>query len=149
MSAASGGGGGEGVCVEPQGMPEKLPVLLVADDDRSLCNMLSLLFDGVFRVVIAQSGLTALRAVEEHCPDVALVDLLLPDVHGVDLLEPMHECDPSLPVIFLSGVAVPAVADEALRRGAFDYVVKPVDDFEALERLLLRAAQTRMRNPSL
>lgn len=120
-----------------------LPILLVTDDDRNMRLMLTRLLETSFHIVTAASGAETLQAIETNRPDVVLIDMMLPDITGIDLLERIHERDPALPVIVLSGVAKGTTAQEALQRGAFDYVLKPVEDFDAFEDLLTRAVQYR------
>lgn len=124
-------------------MPDSPPLLLVADDDKNMRVMLMRMFEGTYRVVTASDGAETLKAVKTQHPDVVLVDLLMPDTSGIELLAPIHACDPNLPVILLSGMARQSIADEALAAGAFDYVVKPLDDFDELEKLLARAVEQR------
>jgi DNA-binding NtrC family response regulator len=123
--------------------PDALPVLLVADDDKNMRLMLSRMFEGAYRVVTAGDGAQTLEAVERDRPDVVLVDLLLPDATGVELLAPIHARDPELPVILLTGISKQSTAQEALAAGAFDYLVKPLDDFADLENALSRAVDWR------
>lgn len=122
---------------------DDLPLLLVADDDRNMRRMLEKLFCDTFRVITASDGAETLQAIESHHPDVLLIDLILPDTSGIDLIGPIHERDPHLPVILLTGMAKKSSADEAMMRGAYDYVLKPIDDYEGLEAMLKRAVAER------
>ena len=76
-------------------------------------------------VAEASGGREALEALElNHC-NLVLTDILMPDVNGVDLLERIHALHPNLPVVIVTAVHDIAVAIDAMRRGAYDYLLKP------------------------
>jgi len=72
-------------------------------------------------------GAAALRAIVETRADVVLLDILMPGLSGLDLLPSLQALAPGVPVIMLSGTADEELGRQALARGAFDYLVKPVD----------------------
>ena len=71
-------------------------------------------------------------------PDVLILDLQLPDRSGMEVFEAVHAIDPKLPVIFITAHGTTQTAIEAMKGGAFDYLVKPVD-LERLSQVLTRA----------
>ena len=115
--------------------------LLVIDDDETVRETLVEFFDALGHV--ARGAATATegrRAVAAHAPDVVLVDLRLPDASGLTLFEALRADDPELGVIFLTGHADVPTAVDAMRRGAIDFLEKPVD-LQALEAAVARAAE--------
>ncbi len=87
----------------------------------------------------ANNGVTALEEVEEKAPDVLFTDIRMPGLNGLELLEKLKAKGQELKVIFITGYADFEYAQAALRLGAFDYLVKPIDQDkleEVLDRLM-------------
>jgi DNA-binding NarL/FixJ family response regulator len=103
-----------------------LKVLIVDDECQERTSLIELCEqrDDVEIVGQAESGLAALRAADELCPDVMLVDVELPDMSGFDLLSAAHSQTGPLSVIVTGG---PDNAAAAFAAGALDYLLKPVD----------------------
>ncbi|KDB08452.1 two component, sigma54 specific, transcriptional regulator, Fis family [Burkholderia sp. lig30] len=102
--------------------------LIVEDDPDSLSGLAALLAADGFSVDTATSLAEARAALGRSIPDVALVDLNLPDGSGFDLLQHLPpQQDGSLPVIALTGNATVESAIEGLRHGIWDYLVKPIN----------------------
>jgi DNA-binding NtrC family response regulator len=115
--------------------------LLIVDDDDTVRETLAELFAAQGHVVRAAGTATAARqAAAEHSPDVALVDLRLPDADGLRLLEVLRADHPHVAVILLTGHGDVATAVRAMREGAADFLEKPVD-LEALDAAVRRAAE--------
>ena len=115
--------------------------ILVVDDDSTIRETLVEFFEALgHRARSAATATEGRRAVAEHSPDVALVDLRLPDASGLRLLEALAADDPEVAVIFLTGHADVATAVQAMRQGAADFLEKPVD-LDALEAAVARAAE--------
>ena len=113
-----------------------LAVLLVEDDDlhaRLVTGALERALDGA---VIARAGSVARAAELAHGSawSLAVVDFVLPDGHGMQVLDTLRANDPTLPIVMLTGQGSEETAIEAFRHGASDYVVKDRDYVEALER---------------
>jgi signal transduction histidine kinase len=101
---------------------------LIIDDDRAALTALqSLLIDEGYLVEQAGSGAEALAMVQVNPPDVVLTDLRMPEISGIRLCSKLHELNPELPVIVVTGMADTAAAVDALRAGAEDFLTKPVD----------------------
>ena len=117
---------------------------LVVDDEATLAELLSMaLRYENWDVRTAGDGLTALRVAREFKPDVVVLDVMLPDLDGLEVLRRLHADFPSLPVLFLT--AKDAVEDRiaGLTAGGDDYVTKPFSLEEVVARvrgLLRRAA---------
>lgn len=103
------------------------PVILVIDDDPALCEALSLMLEERYHVAVASDGATALNVVQSEKIDLALLDLLLPKIDGLEVLTRLKGIAPSVPVIVLTGLGMAGPAATAMKLGAFDYVTKPFD----------------------
>ncbi len=117
--------------------------VLFVDDDNTLREVLRReLEDFGLEVHAFPEPLAALEHLARQPVDVALIDLRLPHMDGLELLRRLHEIDEALPVVMLTGHGAVREAVEAMRRGAHDFLVKPVS-LEALERILTRACGQR------
>jgi two-component system nitrogen regulation response regulator GlnG len=116
-----------------------MPTLLVIDDEQSVRYSLRRVLEAEgTRVLTAGSGADGLRQTREHAPDVVVLDLQLPDRSGLEVFRDLQVLDPKRPVIFITAHGTTETAIEAMKQGAFDYLVKPVD-LERLSQLLQRA----------
>ncbi len=117
----------------PDGRPVRV---LVVDDEPNLTELLSmaLRYEG-WEVRSAASGLAAVRAAKDFGPDAVVLDMMLPDVDGLEVLRRMRGEDPHVPVLFLT--AKDAVEDRVagLTAGGDDYVTKPFSLEEVVARL--------------
>lgn len=114
--------------------PAEHPTLLLADDDRVLCQVLSrALTARGFVVDTAHDGASSLRLIDDLAPEYAIVDLRLPDMSGLRLVERLKAIDDNTKIIVLTGFGSIATAIEAIKRGATHYLTKPtsVDDIVA------------------
>jgi two-component system, OmpR family, KDP operon response regulator KdpE len=116
------------------------PLVLIADDEPRIIKLVSMaLEDEGFRVVTAVNGEEALRKAEEYRPDVVLLDIVMPDIDGIEVMQQLRERRP-VAVILLT--AKGSVADKAkgLDHGADDYIAKPfhTDELTARVRAVLR-----------
>jgi PAS domain S-box-containing protein len=117
--------------------------VLVIDDDAAVCHTLgSLLTAEGHTVVTAQSGKDAVKLLQSRQFDVVLTDLLMPEMDGLQTMEALKDLDPDLEVIVLTGHTALRVATEALKRGACDYLEKPVSLLE-LSAAVERAVELR------
>jgi two-component system nitrogen regulation response regulator GlnG len=116
-----------------------MPTLLVIDDEASVCYSFRRVFggDGV-DVLTAGTGGEGVEVVRRRGPDVVVLDLQLPDGSGLDFFRQIQAIDPRRPVIFVTAHGTTDTAIEAMKAGAFDYLVKPVD-LERMSQLLARA----------
>jgi DNA-binding NtrC family response regulator len=115
--------------------------ILVIEDDPTVRETLVEFFEATGHA--ARGAATAgegRRAAAEHSPDVAVMDLRLPDAHGLTLLEALRADDPEVGVIVLTGHADVPTAVRAMQQGAADFLEKPVD-LTALEAAVARAAE--------
>jgi DNA-binding NtrC family response regulator len=112
-----------------EGVIAKLsPHVLVIDDEEDQRSLLALLLERAgYRATPVASPLEALELLVTEDVDVVLTDLAMPEMSGVDLCERIHGARPDVPVITVSGQGTLGIAIDALRIGAFDFIVKPVD----------------------
>jgi len=111
--------------LRPAGSPGRV---LVIDDDPDMRAMLEEFLTGSgHQVISAADGVAAVREIVEGAPDVALLDIAMPGLSGLEALPAMRAVAPDVVVIMVSGAANVEDAKRALALGAFDYVVKPVD----------------------
>lgn len=111
------------------------PVILVVDDDPTILRSLQLNFEGDgFEVMTASCGREALEKVKTKLPDLAIVDLLLPDTHGFELCRKIKSFL-DLPIIMLTAVDTEDSIVQGLSLYAEDYIVKPFSYRQVLARL--------------
>ncbi len=130
---------------------DKKPILIVESDlflGKKLSKELS---HNGFRVHLTETGKEALRWIEEHPPEVVIASAQLPDINGLALLEALKTKGSSLPVILMSGSGTVVDAVEAMRRGAYDYLVKPLaaDHLETLLHRVFAAQPEPKKEDSL
>ncbi len=114
-----------------------MPTVLVVDDEPAVRESLRMLLKREYAVDTAESVDTALQAVTESVPDLILLDVVMPGRSGLDLLPELRELALEIPVIVLTATNTVAVAVEAMKLGAADFVTKPFE----LEALRLKVAQ--------
>src|SRR5438552_2639044 len=116
-----------------------MPTLLVIDDEQSVRYSLRRVLEGPdVRVLTAATGAEGLQQVRDANPDVVVLDLQLPDCSGLEVFHDLQDQDTKRPVIFITAHGTTETAIEAMKGGAFDYLVKPVD-LERLSQVLERA----------
>lgn len=124
--------------------------LLVIDDDVALLELIQegLAIDGL-EVLTCADASQALRLVASHHPRIVLLDLILPGVNGMELLEKILEIDRRCDVILMTGAYSTDSAVEAIQRGACDYLAKPVPMEKLRERIGRLLAEARRREETL
>ncbi|MCF6147632.1 MAG: response regulator [Candidatus Kuenenia sp.] len=111
---------------------EKTLQILIVDDNKDFCmNCIDILESKGYSAVAVHDGLAAMETVRENSFDLALIDIKMPVMNGVDTYKMLKQIDPQLPVIIMSAYAVEDLIEEALKRGAFAIFHKPLD-FEKL-----------------
>lgn len=102
--------------------------ILVADDEESIRWVLSKALTGKgFTVDLAANGTEAARLFRQEDYLLAIIDIKMPDLSGLDLLSRFHQEKPLVPVIIITAETTMKNAVEAMKRGAFDYITKPFD----------------------
>lgn len=107
-------------------MVEAQERILVIDDELGLLEGCRRALEPEGYIVeTAATGQEGLRQIQEKAFDLILLDVVLPDVRGIDLLDPIYEKDPDLVCIIITGYATVELAVEAIKRGAYDFIAKP------------------------
>jgi putative nucleotidyltransferase with HDIG domain len=108
--------------------PESIYRILIVDDESQVRQMIAdLLEQQGYQVVQASSGQEALSALDLKLFDLVLTDIVMQDLNGIVLLERIHTQYPSLPVVMVTAIHDISVAIDAMRRGAYDYLLKPFE----------------------
>ena len=102
------------------------PILIIDDNESHVTLYSSVLKDAGFTTICARTKAEAIAVSAQHKPSMALVDLVLPDGTGSDLVSILREQTPNLRAIVITAYASVDRAVEAMRAGAFDFLVKPV-----------------------
>jgi len=100
--------------------------ILVVDDDSAMTELVKLLLSPSFaNVQTANNGQEALDFIRDEKPDVAVLDLMIPDMDGGQVCQKIREFS-NVPILILSALDTPGLVAEALNAGADDYLIKPV-----------------------
>jgi two-component system nitrogen regulation response regulator GlnG len=117
--------------------------ILVADDEESMRWVLSkALRKKGFTVDLARDGDEALRLIRSESYDLAILDIKMPGISGLDLLDKVHELKADLLVIIMTAEAGMKNAVEAMKRGAYDYLTKPFD-LDVMDAIIEKANRAR------
>ena len=110
--------------------------LIIVDDERNICEMVKLcLSKNNYLCDIAMDGLVATQMIEQNKYDLILLDIMLPEIDGFELMPYIKEFN--IPVIFISARSLVEDRIRGLKLGAEDYLVKPFDLNELLARIVL------------
>lgn len=108
--------------------------ILVIDDERSIRNTLKDILEfEKYKVEVAEDGFKALELIKTTDYDVILCDIKMPGMDGIEVLQKIEELKPDTPVVMISGHGNIDTAVESIKKGAFDFIEKPLD----LNRLLI------------
>lgn len=118
------------------------PILIVEDDDTIRVTVGNFLSRQGFNVEVTENGQQALNLLKEKTFALVLLDLHLPDMHGLDILAKIKESDDQPLVVIMTAYPEVRTAVAALKAGAYDYINKPFD-LEDLQELIHRAIETK------
>src|SRR5207253_306657 len=105
-----------------------MPTILIIDDDRSTLHLIRHAFrDSGLTVETAKNATEGLEIIARQHPDLVLLDVMLPDISGLEAIQNIKRIDPRLPVIFITAGGTSDTAIEAVKEGAYDYLLKPLD----------------------
>ena len=117
--------------------------ILVADDEESMRWVLSkALKRKGFTVDLAHDGRQALELIKDNCYDLAILDIKMPGITGLDLLDKVRELKSDLLVVIMTAEASMKNAVEAMKRGAYDYITKPFD-LDVIDAIIEKVARAR------
>ena len=114
----------------------------MVDDEHGVRQSFKMVLKDDFDVLLAETGTQAIEVVSTHTVDLILLDIRLPDIHGIALLEKLKEMDPDTEIIMVTAVKEIHTAVKAIKSGAFEYVIKPFVVDEVLT-LISRALEKR------
>lgn len=121
--------------------------ILIVDDEENMRQILErLLTSSGYAVVVAASAADAMSLFNKHAISLAITDLVMPGNDGMQLLNALKEIDPSVPVIMITAYGTVHTAVTAMKRGAYDYVLKPFDNNEILFAVKKAISSNKYRN---
>jgi len=131
---------------------DKRPTILVVDDEYGVRQSFNMVLKDDYTVLLTGTGEEAINIFTKSPVDLILLDILLPDINGIDLLEKFKELDPNTEIIMVTAVKEIQTAVKAIKLGAYEYIIKPfaVDDVltvisRALEKRNLMREVTYLR----
>jgi len=101
--------------------------VLIVDDEIGARESLKMILKNDYEVFLAKNAEEAFAQIKEHSPDVILLDILLPDLDGLKILERIKQNDPNIIVIMVTATKPMKMAPEAKKLGAYGCVIKPFD----------------------
>lgn len=122
-----------------------MKTILIVDDEEDVRIILRMRLEKTYRVLEAASGRAALAVVRQNRPDLLILDWVMPDMNGLDLLERLRadSATADIPVIMMSGRSEGSERADCLAAGAFAYLLKPVN-VRDLEGTIQEALGTRI-----
>lgn len=117
--------------------------ILVVEDEKSISGFIkAILTTNGFDVIVAHTGAEAFSMISSHCPDLVVLDLGLPDIDGMGIIEAVRDWT-QIPIIVVSARSYERDKVEALEKGADDYITKPFSAGELLARVRVAIRHTR------
>jgi putative PEP-CTERM system response regulator len=116
--------------------------VLIVDDEVGTRESLRMLLKNDYEVFLAKNAEEAFHQMKEHSPDIVLLDIILPDLDGLKVLEKIKQKEPDVIVIMITATRTVKTAVEAMKLGAYDYVTKPFDT-EELSLIIRRALSSQ------
>jgi DNA-binding NtrC family response regulator len=136
-------------------MPERGTVLVI-DDENGVRQSFKMVLKSEYNVLLAETGRKGIEIFKDNAVDLILLDIILPDLDGIELLEKLKGMDPNIEIIMVSAVKEVPMAVKAMKLGAYDYITKPfvVEDIKnivsrALEKHNLIKEVTYLRDELL
>ena len=124
-------------------MDEKSRILIIDDEEVVLDSCIQILGDGAYLVQTAPDGSTGLSLVDEFKPDLVFIDLKMPGIPGMEVLEQINKLDSTIVTVVITGFATVGSAVDAMKKGAYDFLPKPFAPEEF--RLITRRSLERRR----
>ena len=110
-------------------------ILLVDDEDEFVDTLAERLQLRGYHAETVEDGEKALRIMEENCPDLVVLDLKMPGLGGMEVLREIKKQGYKIPVILLTGHGSTKEGIEGMKLGAYDYLIKPIDIDELIEKM--------------
>jgi len=114
--------------------------ILLVDDDQDICSVLAEYLEKQnYQVLQANNAFDGLSLYVSEKPDLVLIDILMPEMTGLELTEKILEIDPDAVIIIISGTGSSMDPIKALKIGAWDFIFKPIEDFVLLDHAVSKA----------
>jgi two-component system NtrC family response regulator len=130
------------------GVRTSRPTVLTVDDEPGVRESVRLILEDAYAVEEASSGWGAIEQIRGRKPDVVLLDVKMPDLDGLSVLEIVRAKAPGTKIVLLTGLDSARAAVTAMKLGALDYLTKPIDEDELLE-VVSRAVRSTKLEPVL
>lgn len=118
--------------------------ILLIDDEAEIRDLLTeLLEDEGYKVYQAKDGVDGIEVFLNEAPDLVITDVKMPNKNGIEVLREVRSSNSEVDVIILTGQSDETTAIDCLRAGAYDYLLKPIEDLEILLAAVSRALQKR------
>ncbi|MEW5692039.1 MAG: sigma-54 dependent transcriptional regulator [Candidatus Hydrogenedentota bacterium] len=99
----------------------------VVDDDKNIRELFKNVFSDEFEVILSEDGIKGLKDFEKELPELVLLDIRMPEMDGIIVLEKIKAIAPDTHVIMITAIKDTKTAIEAMKKGAYDYLIKPID----------------------
>jgi len=125
--------------------------LLIVDDEKNMCRSLEILLEGEhgYKTSSVTSAQEALKLIEKSEFDLVITDLTMPGMSGMELLKTVKEKHPAIQVIMMTAYSTVQSAIEAIKMGAYDYIMKPFSDDEFLLSVKKALEVSELRNENV
>lgn len=104
--------------------------ILICDDSEGVRESLKLILEDDYDLAFACDGNEAVDCIKKNPPQLAILDIKMPKLNGIDALKKIQESNPGIKVLFVTGYQYAEAAKGALKLGAYDYIVKPFNPQE-------------------
>ena len=121
---------------------DKVRSVLIVDDEVGVRESLKMILKKDYDVFLAKDAEETFSQIKEHAPDVILLDIILPDLDGLKVLERIKQNDPNIIVIMVTATRPMKTAPEAKKLGAYGCVTKPFD-IDELRLIIARSLSAR------
>lgn len=123
--------------------------ILIVEDDRKIAEVLRLIISTYYVVETVTSGEQAMMRIEEDDFGLVILDLSLPDMHGLDICRSLRQAGRNMPILIITGEDRPTVMIELLEAGADDYITKPFRRKEVVARIKALVRRQETRSPAI
>lgn len=109
--------------------------ILICDDEEGVRESLKLILEDNYNLSFAKNGSEAVEKIKKEAIDLAILDIKMPKMTGIETLKELKKASPNIKVIMASGYKSVEAASEAMKYGAIDYVIKPFNSKEIQEKV--------------
>lgn len=102
------------------------PTILIVDDEEKIRRILKINLQGKYKILLAKNGQEAFSVLQHEAVHLVLADLRMPELSGIDLIKKMHRSNFHIPVIIITAYGSIENAVDAMKQGAYDYILKPI-----------------------